>query len=110
MRSRRRRQIFEYYILNRHQLHRPGRLAGGVDYSYGYPVALHPRRDDEAAGAIFDSHVRDAGVCEACGGFEEVGHWEVMVVCYADCLVQLAPRALKAFIQKSSIPGPGRLG
>ena len=52
--SRRRRQILELYILNRHHLHGPARLASGVEYSYGYLVALHPRRHDEAAGAIHD--------------------------------------------------------
>ena len=59
------------------ELHGPGRLTSCVENADGDFVSLQARRDDEAAGAILVCDVRDAGVCETCGGLEEVGHREV---------------------------------
>ena len=56
-------------------------MVGGLGCDIGkmkfYRTTPGPRRHNEAAGAIFDSDLREARVREACGGLEEVGHREV---------------------------------
>ena len=49
----------ELDIFGRYELHRPARLASGVEYSDGNLVSLHPRRHDEAA-RFLESDLRKA--------------------------------------------------